>query len=85
MSKYRTQVNAMCTVHEKTGRTVTETGTTGSGLIIPRQVAEEIEHDCKMVAFGFSGTQIGESDLDEHLRQLSLGIKKTMKDKGLVI
>lgn len=85
MSKYRVQVNAMATVHMKTGRTITEQGSTGAGLIIPRLVDEEQEYDCKMVAFGFGGTQIKESDLEEHLKQLMAGLKKTMRDKGLVI
>ena len=51
-NKYRVQVNAQATVYEKTGRMVTETATI-SGLVIPNQVEEEREFECKQVAFGF--------------------------------
>jgi hypothetical protein len=83
MSKYRVQVNAQATVYEKTGRMVNETVNV-SGLIIPKQVEEEREYECKQLAVKFSGTQIDETTLDESLKQLMYGIKQTMVEKGLI-
>jgi len=83
MSKCRTQINAQCSVYEKTGRMIKEQAIT-SGLVIPREIEEEKEHECKQVAFGFKGTSIGEKELDAALNDLSKAIKKTMMDKGLV-
>jgi glucan biosynthesis protein len=83
MSKYRVQINAQATVYEKTGRKVTETANI-SGLIVPQEVDEEREYECKQYAVAFNGTQLKESEVDEKLRQLCAGVKKTMFDKGLI-
>lgn len=83
MSKYRVQVNAQATVYEKTGRFVTEQANV-SGMIIPQQVEEEREFECQQLAVKFNGTQVRETDLDESLKQLMAGIKKSMQDKGLI-
>ena len=84
MSKYRIQVNAQATVYEKTGRKIMDQ-TSVAGLIIPQQIEEEKEFECKQLAVSFVGTQIRESELDEKLKQLSQGIKDSMIKKGLVI
>lgn len=84
MSKYRTQVNAQATVYEKTGRMVNETANI-VGMVIPNQVPEEIEYDCKQLAVEFKGTSIHEAELDKKLNELMKGIKDTMMKKGLVI
>lgn len=83
MSKYRIQINAQATVYEKTGRMVTEQANI-SGMIIPQQVAEEKEYECTQYAVAFTGTQLKENEVDEKLKQLCAGVKKTMLDRGLI-
>ncbi|MEE4245212.1 MAG: hypothetical protein V2I33_07360 [Kangiellaceae bacterium] len=84
MPKYRVQINAQATVYEKTGRKVMEE-TTISGLVVPNQVDEEREFECKQLAVAFTGTQLKESEVDEKLKQLAYGVKQTLIDKGLII
>lgn len=83
MRKYRVQVNAQATVYEETGRVITENANI-SGLVIPQQVKEEREFECKQLVVVFSGTQLKENHVDESLKQLMMGIKKSLIDKGLI-
>ena len=63
---------------------VTESTTVG-GIIIPNQVEEEREYECKQLAVAFDGVRITERELNEKLKQLSEGIRQSMIEKGLVI
>lgn len=85
MSKYRIQINAQATVYFKTGKMINEAAMVG-GIYIPNnQVPEEKEFECKQYAVAFTGTQLKESEVDEKLKQLAMGVKKTMMDKGLIV
>lgn len=83
MSKFRVVIYAQALVFEKTGMMIQEQAQI-NGLIIPRTVEHENEYECAQVATAFNGNAISETDLAERLRQLTVAVRKSMIDKGLV-
>lgn len=83
-SKYRVRVFAQATVYSRRAIPKREMQKTEAGLIV-EAFNHYDEFDCQQIAVSYPALYIKESHLDKLLDSLKEGIKKTLRDKGLVI
>lgn len=84
LSKYKLRIFAQATVYQKRAMPKKEMQQMESGLMVAAQNWYD-EFDCPQLAVNYNGLYITERDLDKLTRELCEAIKKTVRDKGLII
>jgi hypothetical protein len=83
-SVYKIRIFAQAVLYQRRKIPITRMERHEIGIEVPVTV-EYDELECPQFAVNYNGIYMREGDLDELLKALNTQVKKSMKDKGLII
>ena len=81
---YKLRIFAQAVLYQRRKIPITRMERHEIGIEVPVTI-EYDELECPQFCVNYNGIYIKESDVDELLKNLSVQIKRSMKDKGLII